>query len=265
MRSFSEQPKASGRPLTTPFIKAPENPVKRLLLISNSTQHGGGYLDHCAAEIRDFLDRGSEAVERVLFVPYALHHRDGYAAKARERFRAMGLGMDSVHEADDPVAAVERAGAVFVGGGNTFRLVDRLQALGLVEPLRQRVAAGMPYSGASAGSNLACPTLCTTNDMPIVEPSSFETLGLVPFQINPHYLDPDPASTHQGETREQRITEYLEEADRVVVGLREGSMLRIEGDEVELKGTTGARVFRRGRDPEEVRPGSRLDGLLEER
>ena len=231
---------------------------RRLLLISNSTSHGTGYLDHCAEVMAETL----AGVRRLLFVPFALHDRDGYAAKARERFARMGLGLDSLHDAADVPAAVAAAEAVFVGGGNTFRLLDALHRTGALASLRERAAAGMPYLGASAGTNVACPTIRTTNDMPIVEPPSLEALGLVPFQINPHYLDPDPASTHQGETREQRIREYLEENDRPVVGLREGSMLRVEGAGVTLLGTAPARIFRRGADPEEVPPGSRLDGLL---
>lgn len=231
----------------------------RLLLISSSTVHGSGYLDHCAGEIGDFLGGG---VARVLFVPFALADRDGYAGKARERFAAMGFGLDSLHEAAQPVAAVEAAEAVFVGGGNTFRLLRALWELGVVEPLRRRVAAGMPYLGTSAGSNVACPTIRTTNDMPIVEPPRFEALGLVPFQINPHYLDPDPGSTHKGETREQRLREYHEENELPVVALREGAMLRVEGGAVELRGTSGARLFRRGREPEERVPPALLAGLL---
>lgn len=231
----------------------------RLLLISSSTVHGSGYLDHCAEEIRDFL---GEAVARVLFVPFALADRDGYAAKARERFAALGYGLDAVHDTRDPVAAVEAAEAVFIGGGNSFRLLRALYESGVVEPLRRRVAGGMPYLGTSAGSNVACPTIRTTNDMPIVEPPGFDALGLVGFQINPHYLDPDPGSTHKGETREQRIREYHEENELPVVGLREGAMLRVEGEAVELLGTSGARIFRRGRPPEERRPPARLDGDL---
>lgn len=231
----------------------------RLLLISSSTVHGSGYLDHCAGEIRDFLGAG---VRRVTFVPFALADRDGYAAKARERFLAMGYELDSLHDAADPVAAVAAAEAVFVGGGNTFRLLRTLWGLGVVEPLRRRVAAGMPYLGASAGSNVACPTIRTTNDMPIVEPPTFEALALVGFQVNPHYLDPDPGSTHKGETREQRLLEYLEENERPVVAIREGAMLRVEGPAVELCGSRPARLFRRGAPPEERPPGSRLESLL---
>jgi dipeptidase E len=222
--------------------------MRNLLLVSTSTTFGTGYLDHCAAAMTETL----AGVARLLFVPYALHDRDAYAAKARDRFAAMGFAVDSLHEAADPVAAVDRAEAIFVGGGNTFRLVDALHRNRLIEPIRRRALAGMPYMGASAGSNVACPTLMTTNDMPIVEPPSFETLALVPFQINPHYLDPDPSSRHMGETRETRIREYLEENDRVVVGLREGAMIRVRGDRATLVGSAGARVFRRGRDPEEL-------------
>jgi dipeptidase E len=228
--------------------------MRNLLLVSTSTTFGTGYLDHCAAAMTETL----AGVARLLFVPYALHDRDAYAAKARDRFAAMGFAVDSLHEAADPVAAVDRAEAIFVGGGNTFRLVDALHRNRLIEPIRRRALAGMPYMGASAGSNVACPTLMTTNDMPIVEPPSFETLALVPFQINPHYLDPDPSSRHMGETRETRIREYLEENDRVVVGLREGAMIRVRGDRATLVGSAGARVFRRGRDPEELPAGADL-------
>jgi dipeptidase E len=233
--------------------------MSRLLLISNSTLHGGGYLDHCAEEIDDFLGE----VQRVLFVPWALHDLDGYAARARERFGQLGRQLSSIHEADDPNRAVAEAESIFIGGGNTFRLLERLRASGVMEPIRERVAADMPYLGTSAGSNVACVTIRTTNDMPIVEPGSFDALGLVPFNINPHYLDPDPSSTHQGETREERIREFLEENDRVVVALREGAMLRIEGPEVELRGSTAARIFQRDHEPREVSPGTRLDELLE--
>ena len=224
---------------------------RRLLLLSNSTLHGSGYLDHAAAEIRDFLGRD---VRRVLFVPYAMHNRDAYARQARARFAAMGYPLDSVHEASRPAEAVAGADAIFVGGGNTFRLLDSLHRSGLVAVIRQRVAQGMPYVGSSAGSNVACPTLKTTKDMPILEPPSFEALNLVGFQISPHFLDPDPASAHMGETQEERILQYLEENDRPVAGLREGAILRVEGETVLLKGGSGARLFRRGEEPLEAKP-----------
>ncbi|PYQ08641.1 MAG: dipeptidase PepE [Acidobacteria bacterium] len=230
----------------------------RLLLLSNSTQHGQGYLDHAMPAIRDFLG----PVRRLVFVPFALHDREDYTARVRSRFEKEGIEVEGLRPDLAAAAAIEGAHAVFVGGGNTFRLLDTLQRTGVLEPLRRRARDGAPYLGASAGTNIAAPTIKTTNDMPIVQPSSFTALGLVPFQINPHYLDPDPASRHMGETREERLREFLEENDTVVVGLREGAWLRIEGSSVQLAGLRGARIFRRGRDPEEVRPGASLDAQL---
>jgi dipeptidase E len=226
----------------------------RLLLISTSTVYGGGYLDHAATAIGEALGPR----RRVLFVPYALHDRDGYAAKARARFAQMGVALDSIHEAEQPAAAIERAEAMFVGGGNTFRLLDALWRGRLIEPIRARAGAGMPYIGASAGSNVACVTIKTTNDMPIVQPPTFEALGLVPFNINPHYLDPIPGSTHMGETREERIAQFHEENDPPVVGLREGAWLVVQEGAVTLLGTAGARLFRKGHPPLEYPPGSWL-------
>lgn len=226
---------------------------KRLLLLSSSRVHGGGYLDHAEAEIKDFL-RG---VSRILFVPYALQDRDGYAVTARTKFEAMGFRLDSIHTTPDPKRAVEQAEAMFIGGGNTFRLLNTLYELDLLDVIRSRVEGGMPYMGASAGSNLAGLTIKTTNDMPIVQPPSFNALGLVPFQINPHYIDPDPASTHMGETREQRLREYLEENTVPVVAIREPAMLRVENGQVTLKGKK-ARIFKQGQNPYEVEPGSVL-------
>ena len=152
--------------------------------------------------------------------------------------------------------------ALFVGGGNTFRLLKALYDFELLGPIRQRVDEGMPYIGSSAGSNVAGPTIKTTNDMPIVEPQSFAALGLVSFQINPHYLDPNPNSRHMGETRETRLLQFLEENDTPVAGIREGAMIRIESGEMILKGSTGARIFRKGHEPLEVSPGTRLNDLL---
>ena len=231
----------------------------RLLLISNSTLHGGGYLDHCAGAIASLLS----SISRVLFVPYAVADREEYAAKARARFATLGFPLDSVHDAPEGAAnAIEKAEALFIGGGNSFRLLDALWRNGLVEPIRRRALAGMPYIGSSAGSNVACPSIKTTNDMPIVQPPSFAALGLVPFNINPHYLDPIPGSTHMGETREQRIAEFHEENTPPVVGLREGAWLVVNGATVALQGSSGARLFRRGKPPMEYASGSRLDFLL---
>ena len=232
--------------------------MSRLLLISNSTLHGSGYLDHAEAEIRDFLGD----VKRVLFVPFALYDRDAYAATARDRFARMGYELSSLHDAGDPLRAVADTQAIFVGGGNTFRLLKTLYDRELLTPIRQRVANGMPYVGSSAGSNIVAPTIKTTNDMPIVQPPSFDALGLVSFQINPHYLDPDRNSKHMGETREKRLQEFLEENDTPVLGLREGAIARCENGRITLKGSTGARIFRRGLDPVETLPGDRLDELL---
>ncbi|MCH8960898.1 MAG: dipeptidase PepE [Bacteroidetes bacterium] len=233
--------------------------MKRLLLLSNSVQHGRDYLDHAASEIQDFLGRG---VARVLFVPYAIGDWEGYTQNVRPVFEPMGYGLDAIHEAADARAAVREAEAVFIGGGNTFRLLDTLYAQDLLGVIRERVEAGMPYLGSSAGTNVACLTMKTTNDMPIVYPPSFDALRLVPFNINAHYQDPDPTSTHQGETREQRIAEFHEMNDPPVVGLREGAWLRIEGSAVYLGGSNGARLFQRGKEPVEYTVGSRVDFLM---
>jgi dipeptidase E len=232
--------------------------MRRLLLLSNSTHHGLGYLDHAIDEILDFLG----GVRRVTFVPFALQDREGYAGKFSARLAASGLEAEALAGDEADRRRIDAAEAVFVGGGNTFRLLRALHDLGLLAPLRARVLAGMPYLGASAGINVAGPTIRTTNDMPIVEPHGFDALDLVPFQINPHYVDADPASTHMGETREQRIVEFLEENDRVVVGLREGGWIRVEGSAGRLGGRNGARIFRRGSQPEERPVGAALDDLL---
>jgi dipeptidase E len=230
----------------------------RVLLISNSTMHGGGYLEHCAHEIRDFL--GDK--KRVLFVPYALHDHDVYTEKARAAFAAIGHDLSSVHQHAHSPAALADADAVFVGGGNTFRLLSALHHYQLLTAIRERALAGMPYIGSSAGTNVATPSIRTTNDMPIVQPPSFTALQLVPFQINPHYLDPDPESPHMGETREERIRQFHEEHVVPVLGLREGCLLRVAGERMELRGTTRARLFRRDREPEEFTPPCDLSFLL---
>jgi dipeptidase E len=238
----------------------------RLLLISSSRVHGREWLDVCAEEIRDFLGAG---LRRAVFVPHALRDREGYARKARERLHRPdllpGLELDSLHgvasarEARDAILGAE---ALVVGGGNTFRLLASMHALDLLGTIRARVEAGFPYVGWSAGTNLACPTIRTTNDMPIVEPPTLRALGLLPFQINPHYVDADSASKHMGETREERIAEFHEENEVPVLGLREGGILRREGSALRLAGVAGARLFRRGKQPEERPVGTRLDDLL---
>lgn len=231
---------------------------RRLLLISNSTNHGQGYLDHVLSEIDGFLG----PVRRLLFIPFALKDREGYGAKVAERLTAVGVEVATLTADEAGRRLVREAEAVFTGGGNTFRLLKTLQDGGFLSILRERALAGMPYLGSSAGTNIAAPTIRTTNDMPIVEPASFEALGLVPFQINPHYLDPDPGSTHMGETREQRIKEFHEENGTPVVGIREGAWIRVEGDRATLGGARGARIFRRNAAPEERETGASLDDLL---
>jgi dipeptidase E len=223
----------------------------RLLLISSSNVHGYGYLDHAEGELKRVL----EGVRMVSFVPFALQNHDAYTDKVRERLGRMGFAVTQVRGR----AEVDTAEAIFIGGGNTFRLLKTLYERDLVTAIRNRVLQdGIPYIGSSAGTNMAMPTIKTSNDMPIVYPPSFDALALVAFQINPHYLDPDPNSTHKGETREERIREYLEENDLPVVGLREGAMLRVTDDVVLLAGDKPARIFRRGVDPEELAPGSLL-------
>ena len=232
----------------------------QLLLISNSTLYGSGYLDHAETEIRDFL--GAD-VKRVLFVPFALHDHNAYAASAQQRFAKMGYELTSIHAVTNPKQVVKYAEAIFIGGGNTFRLLKALYDLDLIESIRRRVAEGMPYIGSSAGSNVAAPTIKTTNDMPIVEPPSFDALNLVWFQINPHYLDADPNSTHMGETREQRLLQFHEENSTPVAAIREGAILRVENGVTMLKGSSGARIFRQGFEPVETVPGDQLDALLQ--
>lgn len=217
----------------------------RLLLISSSNVHGYGYLDHPEPEMRAFLGAG----RLVAFVPFAANDHAAYTAKIRERLGRMDLEVI-------PIDDLDRADAIFVGGGNTFRLLKTLYERDLLNAIRDRVRAGLPYLGSSAGTVIAAPTMKTTNDMPIVEPPSFDALGLVTYQINPHYLDPDPQSAHKGETREERIREFLEENETSVVGLREGSILRVENERTTLLGSTSARIFRRGEEPVEVGSGN---------
>jgi dipeptidase E len=214
-----------------------------LLLLSNSTGYGGTFLGHALDAVAETLG----GRRHLLFVPYALADQGGYTAR-----EPAGITVTGLDEATAPLAEVQRAEALFIGGGNSFRLLAELQRLDLVEAIRQRVLTGMPYLGASAGTNMACPSLRTSNDMPIVEPRSFQALRLVPFQINPHYIDPDPSSRHMGETRQARIAEFLEENDVPVLGLREGSWLRISGSTATIGGLAGGRLFTRNAEPRDL-------------
>ena len=227
----------------------------RLLLISNSTNAGEAYLEHPLDQIKTFL--GSTRV-KALFVPYAgvTISFDDYTSRVSERFQEIGHAITSVHEVDDPVLAVQQAEAIVVGGGNTFHLAKLMQEQGLIDAIREKVLDGTPYIGWSAGSNMACPSIRTTNDMPIVEPVSFQALNLVPFQINPHYLDANPEG-HAGETREMRIEEFLEANPGIfVVGLREGTMFLVEKELMQLLGPRPARIFKKDYNPQEFEPGA---------
>lgn len=230
----------------------------RLLLMSNSRNAGMGFFEHARQEIDDFLGDA----ERIVFVPWAAvrFSLDEYAALVASALP--GRHVTSVHATAEPVHALERAQVVLVGGGNTFQLVARLQETGLMDAIRDAVHDGLPFMGWSAGSNIANPTLRTTNDMPIVEPHSFRTLGLIPFQTNPHFMDVHPEG-HSGETREDRLLEFVAVNPGVpVVGLREGSMLHRDSERLELLGTAGARLYRFGQDARELSTGERLDYLL---
>lgn len=210
-----------------------------LLLLSNSTNYGGTMFSHAAEAFA-----GVAAGDTVTFVPYALADWDDYADRATAALGAFDIHVVSAHRSGAPDKAILEADVLMMGGGNTFRLLDSLYALNVIEELGVRVREGaIRYVGASAGTNVACPTIRTTNDMPICRPPSFAALGLVPFQINLHYIDADPDSTFMGETRDERINEFLEENDCEVLALYEGSWLRVSGEVAEVTGR--ARLFQR--------------------
>ena len=232
----------------------------KLLLISNSTNAGEPYLKYPIAQIAAHL----EGVSEVVFIPYAAvtFSYDEYESKVQERFDEIGVKVRSIHHEKNPRKAILKAQAICVGGGNTFALTKKMQEQGLMTAILKRVKEDIPYVGLSAGSNVCCPTICTTNDMPIVEPKSFKAVGAVKFQINPHYLDANPEG-HAGETREQRIEEYIEaNPRRWVVGLREGCMLHLHDGVMELIGKRPMRIFKKGVEPFEVNAGDDLSFLL---
>jgi len=233
----------------------------RLLLLSNSTNAGEGYLAWPEPHIRAFLGEGSK---RIFFVPFAGLRLswDEYARRVRERFSAMGHTLQAAHETRTPLALAAAAEVLVVGGGNSFQLIKELHETGLAPLIRERVRSGVPYIGWSAGANVACPTIRTTNDMPVVEPPSLSAMGLVPFQINPHFTDAHPPG-HAGETRTERLLEFLEaNPTATVVGLPEGTALRREGERLSLIGSKPARLFRKGAEPRDLWPGENLGFLL---
>lgn len=229
-----------------------------LLLFSNSRVHGRATFEHAAEPLAAFL----AGCATVHFAPWAGGDHDRYTAVIAEVLAPFGVQTVGLHTLD-PARAIESAEALFVGGGNSFRLVRALHEHGLLERVRRRVATGeLRFIGSSAGTNMACPTMRTTNDMPIIQPPSFEAFGLIPFQINPHFIDADPGSTHMGETREDRIAEFLSQNDVAVLGMREGSWLRRQDGELRLHGASGAVLFRRGEAPAACRGGDDLSFLL---
>ncbi|WP_432411684.1 dipeptidase PepE [Rasiella sp. SM2506] len=232
--------------------------MKNLIIASTSTLHKGSYLDYLLPELKVLFSE----IEEILFIPYArpggiLH--DPYTTKAAEAFRKIDKKIVGIHTFKNPVEAIQNAKGIFTGGGNTFVLVKALHELGVMQPLREAIFSGTPYVGTSAGSNICGSTIMTTNDMPIVYPPSFKTLGVIPFNINPHYLDPDPNSKHMGETRETRIKEFHTQNTIPVVGLREGSWLRVQGKEIVLKGKLTARVFEQDKSAYEIESGTLID------
>jgi dipeptidase E len=235
---------------------------RRLFLSSNSVYKDRGYLEHSLEDMIDFLGD----VSQIIFIPFAgVAEKDlldkewaDYTESPRKVFSAHGREVLSIHtftQNADKKEAVKQAEAIFIGGGNTHHLLFWLKKFELIEPIRERLDAGVPMMGSSAGTNVFCPTICTTNDMPIISNSNFDAIGGVPFQINPHYLDPNPDSDHRGETREQRINEFLKVSGATVLGLREGSWLRIENGEIILKGLSDARLFKLREEPIELSPG----------
>jgi len=234
--------------------------MKHLLIASTSTLHGSGYLNYILDELTVFFKDANS----ILFIPYArpsgISHEE-YTHKVTEAFSKINKKVKGIHEFENPVDAIKNAEAIFVGGGNTFVLTNQLYKSNLIEVLQNAIKNGTPYLGTSAGSNICGLTIKTTNDMPIVYPPSFNALAVVPFNINPHYLDPDTKSNHMGETRETRIKEFHGFNTPPVIGLREGSWLQVNGNSILLKGQLGARIFEHNKAPYEVETGTELSHL----
>lgn len=234
--------------------------MKKIIIASTSTLHGGGYLEYIIPTLKNHF----KGCSSLLFIPYArpggISHED-YTKKVSDTFATLGITVKGIHEFENPEEAVGKAEAIFNGGGNTFLLVSQLYKFNVLGAIKQAVQKGTPYLGSSAGSNICGLTMGTTNDMPIVYPPGFRTLGLVPFNINPHYLDPMPDSTHMGETRETRINEFHHFNTQPVLGLREGSWLEVNGDTITLRGDLQARLFRQNHEPEEIDSNTDLSWL----
>ena len=232
-----------------------------LLIASTSTVHGSGYLEYLIDEVKHFF-KGSE---NIVFVPFARPGGiswDKYTEVAKEGFKKAGLNLTGIHEGESMDEKLDQADGIFVGGGNTFVLLNTLYEKNLIGKIQDKLRSGTPYMGTSAGSNILGKSIRTTNDMPIVYPPTFDAIQAVPFTINPHYIDPDPSSKHMGETRETRIKEYLEFNEGYVVGLREGSYLHVQGNSIELKGALSTRVFHKS-EIKEYEPGESLQFLLQ--
>ena len=234
--------------------------MKNLIIASTSTLHGGGYLEYILPELKIHF----ASCKSILFIPFArpsgISHEE-YTSKVKDAFAKIHIEVNGLHEFDDYKKAVQEAEGIFTGGGNTFLLVAQLYKFEVMNILSETLKSGTPYLGTSAGSNITGLTMQTTNDMPIIYPPSFRTLGMIPFNLNPHYLDPDNQSKHMGETRETRIKEYHAFNTVPVLGLREGSWLDVKGNTVTLKGALNARIFRRNQPAEEVETGSDLSEL----
>ena len=234
--------------------------MKNLIIASTSTLHDGEYLDYLLPELAVHFKN----VKTLLFIPYArpsgISH-EAYTSKVSEAFAKIHIKVKGIHEFENPSQAIQNAEAIFTGGGNTFLLVSQLYRYNLMSLLTETLKKGTPYLGTSAGSNITGLTMQTTNDMPIIYPPSFQTLGMVPFNLNPHYLDPDANSKHMGETRETRIKEFHQFNSLPVLGLREGSWLDVKGEKIILKGDLQARLFILNQNPEELPTGSDLSSL----
>ncbi|GGB82241.1 dipeptidase E [Flavobacterium suaedae] len=234
--------------------------MKKIIIASTSTLHGGKYLEYILPTLKEHFKN----CKTILFIPYArpggITH-DEYTEKAKEAFAQIGINVKGLHEYENVPKAIANAEGIFTGGGNTFLLVTQLYKTNAIVAIQEAVKNGTPYLGTSAGSNICGLTMETTNDMPIIYPPSFKTLGLIPFNINPHYLDPMPDSKHMGETRETRIKEFHKFNTQPVLGLREGSWLEVLGDKITLRGELQARLFRQGKEAEEIKTGADLSGL----